>query len=115
MNTDLVYYVSGPMTGLPEYNYPTFEYATTRLRKLGLQVLSPHEIPPPSEKLQENLLWEYYMRKCQKQMEVCQALVQLPGWPQSRGALQELQWAIDHRYKAFYFMRKNGILVQLHL
>lgn len=36
-------YLSGPMTGLPELNYPAFEKACLFLRGSGLRVYSPHE------------------------------------------------------------------------
>lgn len=39
-----VLYVSGPMTGLPEFNYPAFEAATVALRAAGYTVVSPHEL-----------------------------------------------------------------------
>lgn len=36
-------YLSGPMTGLPEFNYPTFHAAAARLRAAGYRVYSPSE------------------------------------------------------------------------
>lgn len=37
-------YISGPMTGIPLYNWPAFEDAARRLRELGHTVLSPTEL-----------------------------------------------------------------------
>lgn len=40
----LWYYLAGPMTGLPEYNYPAFEKAVSALEEAGIPVKSPHTI-----------------------------------------------------------------------
>lgn len=40
----LWYYLAGPMTGLPEYNYPAFEKAVIALEEAGIKVKSPHTI-----------------------------------------------------------------------
>lgn len=34
-------YLAGPMTGLPEFNYPAFHAEAARLRGLGYQVENP--------------------------------------------------------------------------
>ena len=34
-------YVAGPMTGLPDHNYPAFAEAAARLRAVGYEVESP--------------------------------------------------------------------------
>jgi hypothetical protein len=36
-------YISGPMGGLPGFNYPAFNFAAKRLRDLGYNVLNPAE------------------------------------------------------------------------
>jgi hypothetical protein len=37
-------YLSGPMTGYADKNFPAFVKATRQLRKVGYKVLSPHEL-----------------------------------------------------------------------
>jgi hypothetical protein len=115
LDFDLTYYLSGPMTGKPQYNYPMFKTVSERLRKFGLKVVSPHEIPPPSGTFTDEELWQYYMDRCWEQMDQCHALVQLPGWVHSRGARAEFQRAIDSGWKHFYFYKENpGVLIPLH-
>lgn len=38
-----VLYVAGPMSGIPQYNFPLFEAAATALREDGWVIVSPHE------------------------------------------------------------------------
>lgn len=37
-------YISGPMTGLPDFNFPAFHDAAARLRERGHEVANPAEI-----------------------------------------------------------------------
>ena len=116
LHFNLTHYISGPVTGFPENNYPAFQRAADRLRKLGLKVVSPHEIPPPSGTFTEEEIWQYYMDRCFEQMSECRAIVMLRGWTQSRGAQIELQKALSEQWEAFYFYQDNpGKLIPMHL
>jgi hypothetical protein len=39
-------YLSGPMTGIPEFNFPAFNAEASRLRALGFDVVNPVDINP---------------------------------------------------------------------
>lgn len=41
-------YLCGPMTGLPEYNYPAFHAAAAELRAQGWRVVNPAENAEPT-------------------------------------------------------------------
>lgn len=79
-------YISGPMTGLPDFNYPAFNAEAARLRALGYHVENPAENPPQDS-------WEAYMEVCIPQLLTCDTIALLPGWSESRGALRERQVA----------------------
>lgn len=92
-NTSTVY-LSGPMTGLPEWNFAAFTRAARQLRDMGLAVLSPAEkdleagFDPASDgagfDLRAALEWDVaaVLRS--------DAVVVLPGWEASPGCLIEV-------------------------
>lgn len=84
-------YLSGPMTGLPENNYPAFHAAAATLRAAGHEVVSPAEHPAPLT----STSWEQFMRDDLRAMLGCDCLALLPGWQASRGAHLELH--VAHR------------------
>lgn len=77
-------YIAGPMSGLPDFNYPAFNREAKRLRRLGHEVLNPAENPVP-----ECGTWNGYMRMALRQLIECECVVLLPGWIESRGAVIE--------------------------
>jgi len=77
-------YIAGPMTGLPEFNYPAFNRAAAALRAQGHHVENPAENPAPACGS-----WAGYMRLALPQLCTCDAVHRLPGWKQSRGARLE--------------------------
>lgn len=81
-------YLSGPITGMPDKNRPLFAAEAARLRALGYEVVSPHELG-----FADDDTWEHCMRGCIKALMDCDVIVLLPGWADSRGAGKELQAA----------------------
>jgi hypothetical protein len=83
-------YIAGPMSGLPDLNYPAFDEAAKRLRDLGHHVENPAENPTP-----RCGSWSGYMRLAIAQLVTCDEIHMLPGWGQSRGALIEHALAVE--------------------
>lgn len=83
-------YLSGPMSGLAEFNFPAFHAAAAELRSRGLDVVSPAEVNPDT-----SMTWEQCLRADIKALCDCDALALLDGWENSKGAHLELQ--VAHR------------------
>lgn len=84
-----VIYISGPMTGYPEYNFPAFRHAEQVLRRYDLvRIENPARHPQI-----EGWSWQDYMRRALQQMLVSDHVVVLPGWTQSQGAQWEVRIA----------------------
>lgn len=81
-------YVAGPMTGLPDFNYPAFNAEAERLRAIGYRVENPANNP-------KQATWQEYMREAVAQLAKCDMVVVLPGWENSRGALIENGLAVS--------------------
>lgn len=82
-------YVAGPMTGLPDFNFPAFHAAAKALRDRGFEVENPaeNEAPPCGS-------WLAYMRMAVVQVSKVDTLVLLPGWEKSKGARVEFNLAV---------------------
>lgn len=77
-------YISGPMTGLPEFNKPAFFAAEEALQAMGFVVVNParNGLPDTAE-------WHQHMRADIKMLMDCTAVAMLDGWWLSRGARLE--------------------------
>lgn len=102
---DLTYYLSGPMTGYEKYNYDHFEHSATVLENTGLKIESPHRNPWPEghEDMLPSQLWREMMSLAIRQMERCQGIIMLRGWPASKGACKELEFALAHSWPVYYY------------
>lgn len=83
------FYLSGPMTGYPDWNYPAFAAAAELLRYMGHQVLSPAENFAGAT----NKTYAEYMRLDIEQVLSVEAIAVLPHWWTSRGACIEVSVA----------------------
>ena len=82
-------YISGPMTGMPDHNYPLFNLVAAELRMRGHEVINPAELDA-LEDVPGSMPWEWYLRRDLKAMLDCDTLVLLPEWRISRGAKLEV-------------------------
>lgn len=88
-------YLSGPMSGLPDFNRPAFFAAESALLAIGaVCVFNPARQPA-------GLTWEEYLRRDLDGLRGClysprPLLVRLPGWQRSRGASIEVNlWILS--------------------
>lgn len=77
-------YVSGPMTGQPNLNFPAFHEAAAQLRAAGYEVVNPAEINPDPAKPYGECMRSDIAAVC-----TCSGVATLPGWERSRGAKVE--------------------------
>jgi hypothetical protein len=80
-------YLSGPMTGIPEYNYPAFNAAAARWREAGYEVINPAEAFAGDTTLPR---WVYLTHDIEQIIKKADAVAVLPGWEQSEGARLEV-------------------------
>ena len=103
------YYLAGPMTGIPQFNFPLFERAAKELRGVyGLDIVSPAELDAlhgdeivkaalasadgafNDEGTVAGKTWgDFLCRDVKLIADVCTGIVFLPGWEKSRGARLE--------------------------
>ncbi|WDS52054.1 nucleoside deoxyribosyltransferase [Microbacterium phage Caron] len=90
-------YVSGPMAGLPHFNYPMFQDATEALRAHGYTVVSPHELDGEAgvDLAQEFTDADRRAALARDVVAVTEAdgIAVLPGWHESTGARAEVALA----------------------
>lgn len=83
-------YISGPMTGMPDLNFPAFYRAAEQLNAAGHDVVNPAELCKD-----DGMTWHDCMRVDIKALCDCDEIALLPGWEKSSGAHLELH--IAHR------------------
>jgi hypothetical protein len=94
-------YLSGPMSGIAESNFPAFRLWASSLRALGFVVVNPAEINVGAEERvggspeEMSAFYNQCMRADIRELCTCEAIVLMPGWENSKGANLELH--IAHR------------------
>lgn len=89
------YYLAGPMSGIPHHNYPSFAEARQRLRSMGYEIFCPAEYAEnEGYKSDTPVTKEWVQGKMRIFLSTianeCDAVIVLPGWPQSEGAKVEV-------------------------
>lgn len=83
-------YISGPMTGYPDFNRDLFNRVALELRSQGCTVLNPAEIQG-----HDDWDWSDWMREAIKMLLFARSVVLLPDWNSSRGASLEYEIAFN--------------------
>lgn len=81
-------YISGPMTGLPDFNFPAFNAAAKKLKEEGWNVCNPAE-----HGIVEGATRSDYLRFDLAHLSACDTIYLLPGWENSDGAKWEVEIA----------------------
>lgn len=78
-------YICGPMTGLPGLNFDAFFEADKLLQDAGYETLNPADRAGRTV----GMPWEWYLRRCLKDVADADGLALLAGWQGSKGAQLE--------------------------
>lgn len=81
-------YLSGPMTGIPAFNFPAFNEAEALLIRAGFTVENPAR-----KGIVDGWDWADYLKYDLVRMFDCQGVATLDGWVESRGAWLEVSTA----------------------
>ena len=79
------------MSGLPGFNFSSFDQAARLLRDRGISIQNPAEYG----RLHPGQSWQHYMRQAIKMLVTCDSIYLLPGWDSSRGANIEHDLALE--------------------
>jgi hypothetical protein len=106
IDKSLTYYLSGPMSGYPEFNFPAFAAAAEWCSRHGVMVVNPalvvHHEP---NGLGSAAFGDYLADDLAEALALgCRGIILLPGWPQSKGARVELGLALALSWPAYYLM-----------
>jgi hypothetical protein len=97
----LTYYLTGPMSGIPQFNFPLFLSAAKELRERGYTIISPAELDDPEDRALSlaspdgavtslRHSWgEMLSRDVKIVADEVTGLILLPQWQRSRGAKLE--------------------------
>lgn len=117
-NPDAPYfYLGGPMTGIPQFNFPEFRRVAGVLRDRGYNIVSPAELDDPETEAAAlastdgapgsghtgNKAYEDFLGRDLIIVAVptCVGMICLPGWERSRGARGE-SWVTAFLKKPIY-------------
>lgn len=90
MKATKVLYITGPMTGIKDFNYPAFDAAAERLNTCGYDVANPADTERLNPTPGRPQPWRWYMRHALALVINSDGIATLPGWTASPGASLEV-------------------------
>lgn len=129
------YYLAGPMTGIPQFNFPAFIAAAKDLRENDIDVVSPAELDDKRtfDAAMQSIdgapgsagkdTWgDFLARDVKLIADRVDGLILLPGWEHSRGALLEAFVSIlcGHKlmtyslFTGLYSIRAEILIAEIH-
>lgn len=121
------WYLAGPMTGYPQFNFPAFHAAAERLREAGFNVVSPAELDADAGTAEAAMASEhgdlkeagiemthgdFLARDVKLIADKCDGIAFLPGWEKSKGA--KLEAFVGILYGATFASYSHTMLEQMH-
>lgn len=101
MNTPTVY-IAGPMSKMPDHNFPVFHAAAKKWREAGWRVINPAELDGAEQGGPDDRFpRDFYLRRDLAALTQCHAIALLPGWQVSEGAKLEHAVALGLGLKVF--------------
>lgn len=91
-------YISGPMTGDPDYR-KKFNAAEEKLIMQGHDAVNPARV---NDIIRTDMTWDEWMSIDMGLLRVCEGIYMLPNWQSSRGANRELGFAMGAGMKIMY-------------
>lgn len=110
-----ILYLAGPMSGIPQFNFPFFMKVALELRSMGYCITSPAELddgtdyeaamnsPDGAPGSTEKTWGDYLARDVKLLSDECSGIILLPGWQDSRGARLECFVAITCGKKLYCY------------
>lgn len=129
MNTAATYYLAGPMTGYPHFNFPRFYEVANDLREQGFIITSPAELETEKVKIasrdsetgevDENGMvaghtWgDFLSRDVKVIADECDGVIAMDNWMDSKGARLEVFTALQQKKPTYWY--KDGQVQPLRM
>jgi len=101
-------YISGPMTGLDNFNKAAFESAAEHLKSLGFETVSPHDVIVAEKYKRKDDPWDQFMRADIADIMTCDSVFMIHGWVNSKGAKIERDIASMMGLEILYESNERG-------
>lgn len=95
-------YISGPITGIQDYR-KNFDNAEKYLKQLGWCVFNPAKV----DDCLEGFTYDEFLSLDIYLLDKCDAIYLLKGWTESKGAKEEVKYAIATNKKIFSETENN--------